>query len=49
MHCELITLGKVYDLSFRLALNIRESRYKPDLIVAIARGGFVPARFLRLS
>lgn len=46
MHCELITLGKVYDLSFRLALNIRESRYKPDLIVAIARGGFVPARFL---
>jgi hypothetical protein len=46
MHCELISLRRVYDLSFRLASQIRESGYKPDFIVAIARGGFVPARFL---
>jgi hypoxanthine phosphoribosyltransferase len=39
-------LNTVYGLCHRLALKIRESSYKPDVIVAISRGGFVPARLL---
>ncbi len=46
MRCEVISLSKVYRLSFNLAEKILRSGYKPDFIVAIARGGFVPARFL---
>jgi len=44
--CEVISLERVYDLSFRLANSIRESGFAPDLMVAIARGGFVPARLV---
>jgi uncharacterized protein len=46
MRCELITWNRVYTLSRLLALNIRESGYTPDIIVAIGRGGYVPARIL---
>lgn len=31
----------------RLARRIRESRFDPDVIVAIGTGGFIPARILR--
>jgi len=44
--CQLVSLQEVYDLSFQLALTIRDSNYKPDVVVAVARGGFPPARFL---
>jgi len=30
----------------KLALIIKESNFKPDVIVAVARGGFVPARVI---
>ena len=46
MHCELVTLQAVYDLSYQLACQVRDSGYRPDLVVAIARGGFAPARFV---
>lgn len=46
LRCQLITLQEVYDLSFSLAQKILASSFRPDVIVAIARGGFVPARFL---
>src|SRR5512147_1922571 len=46
MRCELVTWGQVYRLSWRLADLIRKSGFKPDLIVAVARGGYVPARLL---
>ena len=46
LRCQLITLQDVYDLSFSLAQKILASSFRPDVIVAIARGGFVPARFL---
>ena len=46
LRCQLITLQEVYDLSFSLAQKIRASSFRPDVIVAIARGGFVSARFL---
>jgi len=44
--CELISLDDVYDLSWRLGQQILESEFNPEVVVAIARGGFVPARFL---
>ena len=36
----------VYDLCKVLARRIKESGFKPDAIVAVARGGWVPARIL---
>jgi hypoxanthine phosphoribosyltransferase len=44
--CELVSLERVYELSHGLAQAIRGASFIPDTIVAIARGGFVPARFL---
>lgn len=46
MRCELITWNAVYRLSRILAGKIREAGFRPDVIVAIARGGYVPARIL---
>ncbi len=46
MRCHLVTVNAVYGLSYRVALKILKSSYNPDVIVAISRGGFVPARFL---
>ena len=37
---------EVYELCRILAKKIRESNFKPDAIVAVARGGWVPARIL---
>lgn len=36
----------IYELCVQLADQIRRSKYKPDLIVAVARGGWVPGRLL---
>jgi len=44
--CELITWQRVYSLSRILARRIRMAEYHPDIIVAIGRGGYVPARIL---
>ena len=46
MRCELISWSEVQRLCLRLANLIRESDYHPDIVVAIGRGGFVPARLL---
>lgn len=44
--CQLITWNQVYKLSRQLAFTIMTAGFRPDLIIAIARGGFVPARVL---
>lgn len=44
--CELVSWGEVYRLTALLARQIKDSGYKPDLVVAIARGGYVPARLI---
>ena len=36
----------IYDMCIRLADTIKESKFKPDLIVAVARGGWVPGRIM---
>ena len=44
--CELLSWTSIYSLSRTLAGKIRQAGFQPDLIVAIARGGYVPARIL---
>ena len=44
--CELITWNGVYNLCRRLAGEIKKSGYQPDIIIAIGRGGYIPARVL---
>ncbi|MDX2458266.1 MAG: phosphoribosyltransferase [Gammaproteobacteria bacterium] len=46
MHCELISWSKAQKMCQRLAGLVRTSGYCPDLVVAIGRGGYVPARLV---
>lgn len=46
MPVELIPLEASVRLADELARQIRTSGFRPDTVVAIARGGFLPARFL---
>ena len=46
LRCELISWTETERLCQRLAGLIKESGYLPDLIIAIGRGGYVPARLL---
>ncbi|MEJ2508394.1 MAG: phosphoribosyltransferase [Gammaproteobacteria bacterium] len=46
LHCELISWTEVHRLCRRLAALVRDSGFRPDLIVAIGRGGYVPGRLL---
>ena len=41
-----MSLDRVYDASFDLAGAVRRSGFVPEVMIAIARGGFVPARLL---
>jgi hypoxanthine phosphoribosyltransferase len=44
--CQLITWDEALRMSRSLANMIDRSGYKPDIIVAIGRGGYVPARIV---
>jgi hypothetical protein len=44
--CELVTWAGVQRLSHKLANMICKDSFQPDIVVAIARGGYVPARLL---
>ena len=46
MDCKLISWSEVERLCQRLAGLVRESGYRPDLVIAIGRGGYVPARLI---
>jgi hypoxanthine phosphoribosyltransferase len=46
LRCELVTWSRVQELSRCLAYRILDSAFRPDIIVAVARGGYVPARIL---
>ena len=43
---KLVSWEEVVDWSRELARKIRESGYRPDVVIAVARGGYVPARLL---
>jgi hypothetical protein len=44
--CQLISWDEAYQLSRKLARAIKSSSFRPDLVIAIGRGGFVPARIV---
>jgi hypoxanthine phosphoribosyltransferase len=44
--CELVSWEQFYLLARRLAHTVRDASFKADLIVAIGRGGYLPARIL---
>ncbi len=44
--CTLITWEDVYRLCRRLAQQLRQANFRIDVIVAIARGGYIPGRLL---
>ena len=43
---EVPTWNKIYDMLLSQAEKIRQSGFKPDVVVGITRGGWVPARVL---
>ncbi len=43
LRCELLSWDDVWNLSMIVAKKIRESRYNPDTIIGVTRGGWVPA------
>ncbi len=44
--CDLISWARTYELTRRLSLKIFKTAFRPDLVVAIGRGGYVPARIV---
>jgi hypoxanthine phosphoribosyltransferase len=46
MRCELISWHRIEKLCLRLAHLIMDSGFRPDVIVAIGRGGLIPARLI---
>lgn len=46
MRCELPSWEEVYELARALAFRLHDDGYRPDLIVAIGRGGYTPGRLL---
>jgi hypoxanthine phosphoribosyltransferase len=44
--CELVPWKKMYHMARLLAAKIKGQGFAPDIIVAIARGGYIPARIL---
>ncbi len=43
---KLVSWEEVVEWTRLLAKKIKESGYKPDIVIAVARGGYVPARLL---
>jgi hypothetical protein len=46
IRCEIISWARLHDLCRRLAAKVRASGFRPDAIVAIGRGGWMPGRLL---
>ncbi len=44
--CQFVDFDEIYNMSKQLAIKVTESGYEPDLLLAIARSGFVPGRLM---
>lgn len=44
--CEILSWQRVLKLSKKLHLIIKKTNFKPDIVIAIGRGGYIPARIL---
>jgi hypoxanthine phosphoribosyltransferase len=46
IRCEYISWSRFYSLARKLSHCIHDSGFKPDIIIAIGRGGYMPARII---
>jgi hypoxanthine phosphoribosyltransferase len=46
INCRFVSFQEIYDMSKKLADKVAASGYNPDVLVAIARSGFVPGRLM---
>jgi hypoxanthine phosphoribosyltransferase len=46
IRCELISWERFHELARELAFAIHRARFRPELIIAIGRGGYMPARII---
>jgi hypoxanthine phosphoribosyltransferase len=46
MKCKLVTFDEVYTMVKKVAEMIKASGYKPDIIIGLTRGGWLPARLM---
>ena len=46
IRCDYISWSRFYSLSRKLSFRIHDSGFKPDIIIAIGRGGYMPARII---
>lgn len=46
IQCELVSWQQFYNQTRRVALKIHDSGFRPDIIIAIGRGGYMPARVI---
>lgn len=46
IRCELISWSETQSLCLQLAKKIKASGFHPDLVIAIGRGGYIPARLV---
>jgi hypoxanthine phosphoribosyltransferase len=46
IQCELVSWQQFYNLTRRVVFLIHDSGFKPDIIIAIGRGGYMPARII---
>lgn len=44
--CYLVSWDEAYQLAKSLANKIKRSGFRPDMVIGVARGGFVPARIV---
>ncbi|KPK29322.1 MAG: phosphoribosyltransferase, partial [Nitrospira bacterium SG8_35_1] len=46
IRCDYISWSRFYSLSRKLSCRVHDSGFKPDIIIAIGRGGYMPARII---
>lgn len=44
--CQFVSFDEIHDMTKKLAFKVTESGFNPDLLLAIARSGFVPGRLM---
>ncbi|MBO8181470.1 MAG: phosphoribosyltransferase [Archaeoglobus sp.] len=46
VECQQLSWDQIYDLCLKLSSAIKKSGFKPDALVAIGRGGWIPGRLI---
>lgn len=44
--CQFVSFDEIFNMTKELAFKVTDSGYEPDLLLAIARSGFVPGRLM---